>query len=306
MASRDRLAESRARRNQDGLPAAEEGRGGFEMTGFTSANQNGDSMSSFYDEITSIQEAIKQYESNVSGIADLQTRSLNVLDQKSSREHQAQLDDLTTETRSLGNNLRERIKTLASWPVKGRDGTKIRKDQTTVLKERFIRALQGYQKVEQQYRERQKERVARQFKIVKQDASPEEIAAVVDDAVAGSNQIFAQAVLSSTRFGEARTAQRNVQERQEDLRKIERTLGELTQLFDDMATLVIQQDETIDVIDTSAAKVEADTREGHRNIVQAVVHAASARKARWICFFIILAVIVALAIGLGVQFGGKH
>jgi hypothetical protein len=29
---------------------------------------------------------------------------------------------------------------------------------------------------------------------VKQDASPEEIAAVVDDAVAGSNQIFAQAV----------------------------------------------------------------------------------------------------------------
>jgi t-SNARE complex subunit (syntaxin) len=29
-----------------------------------------------------------------------------------------------------------------------------------------------------------------------------------------------------------------------------------------MAALVIQQDETIDVIGTSAAKVEADTREG--------------------------------------------
>lgn len=66
--------------------------------------------------------------------------------------------------------------------------------QTTLLKERFIRALQDYQKVEQQHRDKQKERVARQFKIVKQDASPEEITAVVNDAMAGSNQIFAQAV----------------------------------------------------------------------------------------------------------------
>ena len=55
-------------------------------------------------------------------------------------------------------------------------------------------ALQRYQKVEQQHREKQRERVARQFKIVKQDATPEEIAAVVDDSGPGSNQVFAQAV----------------------------------------------------------------------------------------------------------------
>lgn len=55
-------------------------------------------------------------------------------------------------------------------------------------------ALQRYQKAEQQHREKQRETVARQFKIVKQDATPEEIAAVVDDTGPGSNQIFAQAV----------------------------------------------------------------------------------------------------------------
>jgi hypothetical protein len=63
-----------------------------------------------------------------------------------------------------------------------------------VLKSKFIDALQRYQKVEQQHREKQRERVARQFKIVKQDATPEEIAAVIDNAGPGSNQIFAQAV----------------------------------------------------------------------------------------------------------------
>jgi syntaxin 1B/2/3 len=60
-----------------------------------------------------------------------------------------------------------------------------------------MEALQRYQKVEQQHRERQRERVMRQFKIVKQDATPEEIAAVVDNTGPGSNQIFAQAVCTT-------------------------------------------------------------------------------------------------------------
>jgi syntaxin 1B/2/3 len=273
------------------------------MTGFT-PNRNGDSFSPFYAEVDSIQEAIKQYNSNVSRIADLQTRLLNVLDQNTSRQTQAQLDGLTADTRSLGNTLRERIKKLATWPAKGRDA-EIRKNQTTVLKERFTMAVQGYQEVERQHRERQKERVARQFKIVKQDASPEEIAAAVDDAAAGSNQIFAQAVSSSNRFGEARAAQRDVQERHEDLKKIERTLQELTQLFNDMGALVITQEETIIAVGNSAVQVEADTREAHRSLIQAVVHAINARRARWICFFIFLAIAAALAIGLGVHFSSK-
>ena len=62
------------------------------------------------------------------------------------------------------------------------------------MKSKFMEALQRYQKVEQQHREKQRERVARQFKIVKEDATPEEIAAVVDNAGPGSAKIFAQAV----------------------------------------------------------------------------------------------------------------
>jgi Syntaxin len=72
--------------------------------------------------------------------------------------------------------------------------TSLKFAKTGVLKSKFMDALQRYQKVEQQHREKQRERVARQFKIVKQDATPEEIAAVVDDSGPGSNQIFAEAV----------------------------------------------------------------------------------------------------------------
>ena len=87
---------------------------------------------------------------------------------------------------------------------------------------------------------------------VKPDATPEEINAVVNDVQGGGDQIFAQAVsprvsitvmstsdflpqlTSSTRYGESRAAYREVQDRHEDIRRIEQTLEELAQLFNDV------------------------------------------------------------------------
>ena len=55
-----------------------------------------------------------------------------------------------------------------------------------------MEAIQSYQTVEQQYRQKYKQRLERQYKIVKPDATPEEIRAVVEDDNGG--QVFSQAV----------------------------------------------------------------------------------------------------------------
>lgn len=86
---------------------------------------------------------------------------------------------------------------------------------------------------------------------MKPDASPEEVKAVVNDDQGG--EIFSQAVsillnevvvlilmcisqlLNSNRYGEARTAYREVQERHEDIKRIEKTITELAQLFNDVS-----------------------------------------------------------------------
>ena len=47
----NRLAAFKNQRNQDALPAAEEGRGGYEMTGISTANGTDISMSSLYEEV---------------------------------------------------------------------------------------------------------------------------------------------------------------------------------------------------------------------------------------------------------------
>lgn len=43
--------------------------------------------------------------------------------------------------------------------------------------------------------------------------------------------------MSSNRFGESRAAYREVQNRHEDLKKIEKTLTELAQLFNDVRAI---------------------------------------------------------------------
>ena len=67
-----------------------------------------------------------------------------------------------------------------------------------------------------------------------------------------------------------------------------------------MSILVEQQDETIDVIQDTAANVEKDTETGLGHTTKAVGSARAARKKRWICFglFILLLVIIAIVVAV--------
>jgi len=195
----------------------------------------GDGMSAFYTEISSIQDSLRTFNDNVSRIGDLHSRSLNNMDDAAAQRNAAQLDELVADTSALSATLKRRIKALEKQGGSGRDG-QIRKQQTALVKSKFVEAIQGYQTVEQQYRQKYKQRMERQFKIVKPDATPEEVKAVVNDDQGG--QIFSQALLNSNRYGESRAAYREVQERHEDIKRIESTLSELAQLFNDMSVLV--------------------------------------------------------------------
>jgi len=259
-----------------------------------------DDMSTFYAEISSIQDAIKEYNANVSRISDLHSKSLNNTDDSASQRFNRELEDLVQETSAMSNELKRRIKSLEARRGSGRDG-QIRQQQTGLVKKKFVDAIQTYQDMEYQYRTKYKQRLERQFKIVKPDATPEEVRAVVDENQGG--QIFSQALMTSNRYGESRAAYREVQERHEDIKKIEKTITELAQLFQDMSILVEQQGETIDVIQNHAENAERDVGLGLKDTEAAVVSARSARKKRWICFFIILIIlaIVGIAVGISVK-----
>lgn len=265
-------------------------------------------MSAFYAETTAIQESIAEFDASVTAIADLHARSMNALSEQDSAANHSRLAELTESIRALSNALSKRIQALKIQPGgAGAQDAQIRKNRITLVHGKFVETLQRYQNVEQQYRQRYKDRVERQFKIVKPDATADEVSAIVNDTQGGGNTIFQDAISSSNRYGESRQAFREVQERHQDIQRIEVTLAELAQLFNDMAILIAQQDDQIAFAETKAIGVEEDTRRGGTEVDTAVKHARSARRKRWICFFItVIVILAAVGIGVGVYFSQQN
>ncbi|KAF5381062.1 hypothetical protein D9615_003890 [Tricholomella constricta] len=239
--SRDRLAAARARRQQASAQAHE------------------------MENVSSLQEGIERINANVAQIAILHARIMSVMDPGQTNDV-AQLDQLADDTRSLSNNLKERIKALERTPVG--PNAQIRKNRIAFVRAKFLEAIQNYQRVELEYRVKSRQRVERQLKIGEYLNTSSEVAAVEEG---GGQQIFAQALTSSSRYGESRMAFREVQERQRELKKMERTLTELAQLFVDMGTLIEQQEEAIETVETTAKHVEQDTEKATEHMWKAVL-----------------------------------
>jgi syntaxin 1B/2/3 len=95
----------------------------------------------------------------------LHSRSLNNTDDAAAQRVASELDALVNDTSALSGDLKRRIKALERKGAgPDRDG-QIRRQQTALVKQKFMEAIQGYQTVEQQYRQRYKQRMERQFKI---------------------------------------------------------------------------------------------------------------------------------------------
>ncbi|KAF7350826.1 Syntaxin-like protein psy1 [Mycena sanguinolenta] len=256
-------------------------------------------MNGFMAEVTSVQDAIGTFSANVTRISTLNTRSLNALGDEGDAVKQ-ELDGLVAATMALSTQLKDRLKQLQAAVLpgaRGRQEKEMRQNRVTHALTKFKEALQTYQQVEQDYRVKSRQRVERQYKIVKPDATPEEIA----DAIAGGgDQVFMQALTTSPSYAQARSAFNEVQSRAQDLRRVEQTIEELAQLFLDMAFLVEQQDEPITVIEDTAIDVEKNAKEGLEQTTIAVRIARNLRRKRWICFFIVLIVAAVLAIVLAI------
>ena|SRR5271156_5074471 len=97
--------------------------------------------------------------------------------------------------------------------------------------------------------------------------------------------------MSSSRHGEARSALREVQSRHEDIKRIERTITELAQLFNEMSIMIEVQETMIDHIEVKAQETEVQMEQGLQETERAVVSARSARKKKWYCIGIIILII---------------
>lgn len=273
-----------------------------EDNGYEMAHMKEDDFVGFMNEIQDINNSLDQYHGLINLISNKQRNYLQELDlnEEDIDYSTKQIDSLVSEAQSLQLSLKSRIKNVQTQAVQQKDQTKL--DQAETCRKRFLDLVQEYRLIEVNNSNQTKQQAARQYRIIKPNASDEEVKAAIEDGE-NTQQYFQQALMQSNRRGEAKTVLNEVNLRHRELLKLEKTMAELTQLFHDMEELVIEQDQPIQQIEQQINLAQNDIEQGVGHTNKAVKSAKAARNKRKWCAFIIVLIIVILALFLGLYFG---
>lgn len=242
----------------------------------TAASPGSGSPGNALNEISDINRGLERIKQNLNQLRMLQDRSLNETDSSSGTSRQ--VDDLSAATMSDYRGLVQRVRELKS----NRDAQTYR-GQVDRVDRALKETIQQYQQVEADFRRKMQGQMERQYRIVRPDADANEVRAAVEDMSAGGQQVFQQAMMQSNRQGQARAVLNEVQNRHQELLKIEQQMTELAQLIQDLDTLIIQQEPMVQQIDEHVEKTQEDLKEANVELDTAVETVRKTRKKKWIC-----------------------
>jgi len=224
-----------------------------------------------------ISQGIEEIKDNLRQIQTLQGAALN--DPNGTRV--GDVEGKATEILALYQELTRKVKTIKQMPESGapRNAPQVGKVHRDLQK-----TYQDYMQIDRQFRQRSNEQSARQYRIVRPDASEQEVREAVEHP--DSQQVFQQAMMNSNRQGQAQSTMNAVRSRHDAIQKIEGQMIQLAELFNDMENLVMQQETAVTNIEMKGEEVVEHMDKGNEQIGTAIVHARNTRKWKWWCLCI--------------------
>ncbi|KAI9310647.1 t-SNARE [Dichotomocladium elegans] len=306
----DRLAElSRPDPVHNPVPTSSGGGGGvYEMRPLLATQSDPNSMKDFLDEVSHIQETIRNINENISRIQDKQSSMLQAADGREESRIRAELDDLNADTQRKMEHVKHKIKEIE--PTSRHSDLAVRKNQFANVTKSFLDTISRHRQVAVDFQKAESRQYERQIRVVNPNATPEEIQQAIAQAEEGRPAVFSQQLMQSMtneqRRYDGRQALDAVQERHEDIRRLARSVEELSNLFTEMQFLLENQGKVLAQIEESSYQVTQDLEKGNGELTQAVTLARSTRKKKWICFGIFVAIIIIVVIVVVTQVVPKN
>jgi len=263
------------------------------------ASDEDEFMKEYFEEVNSIQEGMATIRRNLLSIEEKYGQSLVTMDMEQGAKSSEELERLIDSTNLTAQDIRNKLKQLdeSSKKNKGKGGpaqAKIRSNMQGALTKKFLDLMQEYQELQTKYKNKFRERVATQYKMVKPDATGEEI----DEAIeSGDTQIFAKAILDTERKNQAKSALAYIESKSNDIKRFEQSIQELHNLFLDMAIMVEAQGELIDQIEYNVTQAVDNTRVAVENLRGANKYQKKSRKKMCIIVCILIVILLLLAGG---------
>lgn len=148
------------------------------------------SQTDFLSRVTGVRQEIQALTTSIQNVATLHQQALASSDNAA----QQQLDDLVAATQLKNTSIRSQIQHLKTDTERTTDGSfGLKKRQFESLNNDFKDTIQRFLQEEQQYKERYREQISRQYRIVNPDATEAEVQQAAD-ADWGDEGIFQTAV----------------------------------------------------------------------------------------------------------------
>lgn len=246
----------------------------------------------FLERVNFAKEQIRQLTAAIQSIATLHQRALNSTDSSLSQ----QLEATVTDTQLKNTQIRDSIKYLEADTLKTQDPAQrgFKSRQVILLKNQFDAELKSYQQEELAYRQRYRDQIARQYRIVNPEASEDEVRQA-SDMEWGNEGVF-QTALKSNRTGQASSVLGAVRARHNELQRIEATLTDLAAMFADMAQLVEAQEDVVVQTEENAQKTVDHVDAANEQITKATVSARNRRRWKWYCLWISILIIIIVVV----------
>ncbi|ELQ40070.1 hypothetical protein MCOR27_001236 [Pyricularia oryzae] len=251
------------------------------------------SQQDFLGQVTFTRGEINRLTSDVQTIATLHSRSL----QGGDAGAQQQLEQQIAETSRRTTSIRTTIKQLKKDVEHTQDGSRsIKERQWNTLNDTFKQELRNYIQEEQRYKEGYREQIARQYRIVNPDASEDEVRRAADQNW-GDEGVFQQA-LRQNRAAQGQAVLGAVRARHNEMRQIEDSIVELAKMFEDLDTLVIQQEPIVQRVEQQAEDTTQNLNHANTEVKKAADHAKNRRKLKWWCLGITTVIIIAIIVAI--------
>jgi len=280
-----------------------------EEAGNDGAGENSEFMAEFFEEVAQIKQGMSTIRRNIRQIEESYSQSLVAVGLDQGQKQSDELERLIDATNLAATDVRNRLKDLdtenkelGSGKAKGSAEYRIRTNMHGTLTRKFLELMTEYQEVQTKYKNKFRERVERQYKIVKPDATQDEIDEVLES---GDTQVFAAQILDK-RHSQAKEALAYIENKHRDILRLEQSIKELHQLFLDMAILVEAQGEMIDQIEFNVSQSVAYVKGAVKELGQAKKYQKRSRKKLMIIGCLVCCIlVVVLVVGLGVGIGKK-
>ncbi|KAF5134055.1 Syntaxin-like protein psy1 [Metarhizium anisopliae] len=264
---------------------------------------DGLSEAQFLDQVQGLRNDMKAFNQSLDELSKRHKRSL------ADRDAKDQFGDYRFEVQNQREMLQDGVRRLENDLASTSPSDKARqtkKRHLQSLKTPLQKVVEKYVKVEQDIRNGEEAERIRQLGLVHQDW---DYSRLQEEARRdwGNEGVFQDALMNN-RSEQATQVLGNVRARHQDLQRLEKDLSEIALLYQELATMVEQQDETIVATEQNAEYTVDNMEAGNQQVKVATDHARRARKLKWWCLLlcVIIIIVVALGVALGICLNGNR